>query len=51
MFTPSRTEGTALRLTNSNRDYLGVLRGFGGTEAELTRAFTRIGEELRWELK
>lgn len=50
-FTPSRTEGTALRLTNSNRDYLGVLRGFGGTEAALARAFARIEEELRWELK
>lgn len=51
MFTPTRAEGTALRLTNSNRDYLGVLRGFGGTEQTLARAFERIGEELRWELK
>lgn len=51
MFTPSRTEGTTLRVTNSNRDYLGVLRGFGGTEPELRQAFDRIGGELRWELK
>jgi biotin carboxylase len=50
-FTPTRAEGTALRLTNSNRDYLGVLRGFGGSEQALARAFERIGEELRWELK
>jgi biotin carboxylase len=50
-FTPTRAEGTELRLTNSNRDYLGVLRGFGGTQEALARAFDRIGEELRWELK
>jgi biotin carboxylase len=51
MFTPTRTEGTAVRLTNSNRDYLGVLRGFGGTREALERAFSRIEGELRWELK
>jgi biotin carboxylase len=50
-FMPSRAEGTALRLTNSNRDYLGVLRGFGGTRESLERVFDRIGGELRWELK
>lgn len=51
MFTPTRAEGTSLRLTNSNRDYLGVLRGFGGSQEALERAFSRVGGELRWELK
>ncbi len=50
-FIPTRAEGTTLRLSNSNRDYLGVLRGFGGTEESLARAFARVEEELRWELK
>lgn len=50
-FTPSRAEGATLRLSNSNRDYLGVLRGFGGSEEALSRAFARVEQELRWELR
>lgn len=49
-FTPTRAEGSVVKLSQSNRDYLGALRGFGGTEAALRQAFDRLGAELRWEL-
>ena len=51
IFTPSRPVGSVVRLSGSNRDYLGSLRGFGGSEEQLRAAFDRAQPELRWELR
>ncbi|PTN12401.1 ATP-grasp domain-containing protein [Nitrosomonas aestuarii] len=49
-FKPLRAIGDMINLTNSNKDYLGVLRGTGLDAQYLCQEMSRIGEQLVWEI-
>jgi len=49
-FLPLRKVGDTIRLTNSNKDYLGVLRGFGACAQQLENAMDRASQSLNWEI-
>ncbi|MNE85710.1 hypothetical protein D3C80_1827400 [compost metagenome] len=42
--------GEEIRLSNSNKDYLGVLRLIAPDEAALQGHFDAVRSDLRWEL-
>ena len=45
-----RAAGETISLTNSNKDYLGVLRGTGADAQRLALEMDRIGNRLAWEI-
>lgn len=47
-YKPLRSTGEAISLTNSNKDYLGVLRGTGPDAQRLGMEMDRIGGSLTW---
>lgn len=50
MYQPLRKVGDAIQLTNSNKDYLGVLRGSGPDTTGLAAAVELISSQLAWEI-
>lgn len=49
-YLPLRKVGDTIRLTNSNKDYLGVLRGSGACAQQLAIAMDRASQSLNWEI-
>ena len=49
-FKPLRAIGETVSLTNSNKDYLGVLRGTGADVQRLGMEMDRISSELAWTI-
>lgn len=49
-YLPLRKVGDMIRLTNSNKDYLGVLRGSGTCTQQLETAMDRASQSLTWEI-
>lgn len=49
-YKPLRSAGDAISLTNSNKDYLGVLRGTGPDALLLGAEMDRISASLAWEI-
>lgn len=49
-YLPLRKVGDMIRLTNSNKDYLGVLRGSGACAQQLETAMDRASQSLTWEI-
>ena len=49
-YQPLRADGDQIRLSNSNKDYLGVLRGSGGDAQRLALAMDRVSAGLAWEI-
>ncbi|UDM53213.1 siderophore biosynthesis protein [Cupriavidus sp. MP-37] len=49
-YQPLRKIGDAIQLTNSNKDYLGVLRGSGPDSAGLAAAVELASSKLAWEI-
>jgi hypothetical protein len=49
-YKPSRNVGETIQLTNSNKDYLGVLRGTGACHEKLASAISKASENLNWEI-
>jgi biotin carboxylase len=49
-YKPLRTAGEAISLTNSNKDYLGVLRGTGPDGHRLGAEMDRISQSLAWRI-
>lgn len=47
---PLRKVGDAIQLTNSNKDYVGVLRGSGPDTAGLAAAVENASRQLAWEI-
>lgn len=47
-YKPLRAAGATISLTNSNKDYLGVLRGTGADARRLGLEMDRIGNGLAW---
>lgn len=45
-----RKSGDEIRLTHSNKDYLGALNLVADSEADLVRALSRIESGLRWQI-
>ena len=50
-FKPLRAIGDAVKLTHSNKDYLGVLRGTGADLQRLGTEMDRISGELAWTIR
>jgi len=49
-YKPLRAVGDTISLTNSNKDYLGVLRGTGADAQRLGLEMDRISSSLTWEI-
>lgn len=49
-YQPLRAPGDDIRLSNSNKDYLGVLRGTGTDPQRLALAMDRVSAGLAWEI-
>jgi hypothetical protein len=49
-YQPLRAPGDEIRLSNSNKDYLGVLRGTGSDAQRLALAMDRVSAGLAWEI-
>lgn len=49
-YQPLRRVGEAIQLTNSNKDYVGVLRGSGPNTHSLQAAVERASQGLSWEI-
>ena len=49
-YQPLREQGEQIRLSNSNKDYLGVLRGTGSDAGSLAAAMDRVSAGLAWEI-
>lgn len=49
-YLPLRKVGDTIRLTNSNKDYLGVLRGSGACAQQLENAMDKASQSLNWEI-
>lgn len=49
-YTPLRHVGDEIRLTNSNKDYLGVLRGTSACHEQLAASISKNSNELAWEI-
>jgi biotin carboxylase len=49
-YQPLRALGDAIAVSNSNKDYVGVLRGVGSDAAQLAQAMDAAGQALRWEI-
>jgi biotin carboxylase len=49
-YQPLRSVGETIQVSNSNKDYIGVLRGCGENASELAEAVDRISKELVWEI-
>ncbi|CAN7462671.1 ATP-grasp domain-containing protein [Pseudoduganella sp. LjRoot289] len=49
-YQPLRAPGDNIRLSNSNKDYLGVLRGTGSDPQRLAQAMDRVSASLAWEI-
>ncbi|KJK21119.1 siderophore biosynthesis protein [Burkholderiaceae bacterium 16] len=49
-YQPLRKVGDAIQLTNSNKDYVGVLRGSGPDTAGLAAAVELASSKLAWEI-
>lgn len=49
-YKPLRAVGETIQLTNSNKDYLGVLRGSASSEARLAALIESASERLTWEI-
>lgn len=49
-YKPLRAAGDTISLTNSNKDYLGVLRGTGADAQRLNLEMDRIGSALAWRI-
>jgi biotin carboxylase len=49
-YQPLREQGEQIRLSNSNKDYLGVLRGTGSDAHSLAQAMDRVSAGLAWEI-
>ncbi|WP_024303224.1 acetyl-CoA carboxylase biotin carboxylase subunit family protein [Pseudogulbenkiania sp. MAI-1] len=49
-YQPLRHVGEAIQLTNSNKDYVGVLRGSGPDTPSLQAAVERASQKLSWEI-
>lgn len=49
-YQPLRNVGEAIQLTNSNKDYIGVLRGSGPDTDGLAAAVERASRALAWEI-
>lgn len=49
-YKPLRAAGDSISLTNSNKDYLGVLRGTGADAQRLGLEMDRISGSLAWEI-
>ena len=49
-YQPLRAPGDEIRLSNSNKDYLGVLRGTGSDSQRLALAMDRVSAGLAWEI-
>lgn len=49
-FQPLRGVGEQIRLSHSNKDYLGVLRGTALNHDQLSLAMDRASAELQWEI-
>ncbi len=49
-YKPLYAIGDTINLTNSNKDYLGVLRGIGSDAQRLNLEMNRISMELAWEI-
>lgn len=49
-YQPLRAPGDDIRLSNSNKDYLGVLRGTGSDPQRLALAMDRVSAGLAWEI-
>lgn len=47
-YKPLRAAGDSISLTNSNKDYLGVLRGTGADAQHLVMEMERVGKGLAW---
>lgn len=47
-YKPLRSTGEVINLTNSNKDYLGVLRGTGSDAQRLSAEMDRISASLAW---
>lgn len=49
-YKPLRSTGETISLTNSNKDYLGVLRGIGPDEQRLGAEIDRVSSSLAWRI-
>lgn len=49
-YKPLRQIGDTIQLTNSNKDYVGVLRGAGACRDKLATAISKTSAELAWEI-
>jgi biotin carboxylase len=49
-YTPLRAAGDSVILTNSNKDYVGVLRGTGADAQRLAQEMDGIGDGLAWSI-
>jgi biotin carboxylase len=49
-YQPLRAAGEAIRLTHSNKDYLGVLRGSAASHDRLASAIEQTSKQLAWEI-
>ncbi|RJG17750.1 ATP-grasp domain-containing protein [Massilia cavernae] len=49
-YKPLRKVGEVINVTNSNKDYVGVLRGTGSDAGLLAREMDRIGRSLTWRI-
>lgn len=49
-YQPLRAQGDEIRLSHSNKDYLGVLRGTGSDAQRLALALDRVSAGLAWEI-
>ncbi|SFU83409.1 ATP-grasp domain-containing protein [Pseudoduganella namucuonensis] len=49
-YQPLRAAGDSISLSNSNKDYLGVLRGIGPDARRLGLAMDRVSNTLNWEI-
>jgi biotin carboxylase len=49
-YKPSRKLGETIQLTNSNKDYLGILKGTGASYDKLASAISKASTDLVWEI-
>jgi biotin carboxylase len=49
-YKPLRKIGDTIQTTNSNKDYLGVLRGAGRSREQLAAAICKTSNDLAWEI-
>lgn len=49
-YTPLRQAGDEIRVTHSNKDYLGVLRGTSACAEKLAASISNTSKELVWEI-